>query len=366
MGRRGRDPSRRGNPVVGILVGGFGGFLTYWVGAFLAAAQDLMAQSPDTLPMTFARPFLTFTAWEVSLAAAGALLGLLVARYRWRLAGVTGYIGLLSLIVGYVAYSITVSIPEVPPDQRWVSGALLAAEGGGLLLILVFSFYSLDAATRRRWARVANTSPFDSSLRPKVAFQVPVFNEPYEMVRQTVLHLTRQDYPRDRFMIVVADDSTDAKTSGPLKELCREVGATYIARKTRRGFKAGALNHATGLLPADVEFVAVIDADFWVSPGYLRAVVGYFTDPTLSFVQTPQDYRNVDESFLTRQYKRAEAYFYHAIMPSRNEQSAIIFCGTMGMLRRSALEQVGGFDEGQICEDAEVSVRLAAAGWHSL
>src|SRR5688572_28290215 len=228
MGRRGRDPSRRGNPVVGILVGGFGGFLTYWVGAFLAAAQDLMAQSPDTLPMTFARPFLTFTAWEVSLAAAGALLGLLVARYRWRLAGVTGYIGLLSLIVGYVAYSITVSIPAVPADQRWVSWALLGAEAGGLVLILVFAFYSLDAATRRRWARVARTSPFDSSLRPKVAFQVPVFNEPFEMVRQTVLHLTRQDYPRDRFTIMVADDSTDPSTSAPLRRLCQEVGATYV------------------------------------------------------------------------------------------------------------------------------------------
>ncbi|MEA3136403.1 MAG: hypothetical protein QOC71_684, partial [Thermoplasmata archaeon] len=71
-------------------------------------------------------------------------------------------------------------------------------------------------------------------------------------------------------------------------------------------------------------------------------------------------------SFLTRQYKRAEAYFYHAIMPSRNEQSAIIFCGTMGMLRLRALADVGGFAEDQICEDAEVSVRLAVAGWDSL
>src|SRR5687768_3014202 len=81
LDRRGRDPSRRGNPFVGIIVGGFGGFLTYWVGALLAATEDLLAQSPDTLPMTFARPFVTFTAWEISLATAGALLGLLVARY---------------------------------------------------------------------------------------------------------------------------------------------------------------------------------------------------------------------------------------------------------------------------------------------
>ncbi|HET6399135.1 MAG TPA: glycosyltransferase family 2 protein [Candidatus Thermoplasmatota archaeon] len=98
----------------------------------------------------------------------------------------------------------------------------------------------------------------------------------------------------------------------------------------------------------------------------MKSIVGYFVDPTISFVQTPQDYRNIGESFLTKQYKRAEAYFYHAIMPSRNEQNSIIFCGTMGILRRKALEDVGGFAEDQVCEDADISVRLACKGWNSL
>jgi cellulose synthase/poly-beta-1,6-N-acetylglucosamine synthase-like glycosyltransferase len=332
----------------------------------LAASTDLAQQPLDAVPLQFLRPFTAFTAWEIALSVAGAGLGLAVARYRWRLAGVLSYVGLVSLIVGYLTYSLTVSVPQVPPGQRWLSYILLAAEGGGLSLIVVFSFYSLDAATRRRWTRVAEASPHDAAFRPKVAFEVPVFNEPFEMVRQTVLHLVQQDYPRDRFTVVVADDSTDLKTRGPLASFCAGVGAMYVTRPGRGGYKAGALNHATRQLPPDVKFIAVIDADYWVDPDYLRSVVGYFVDPTLSFVQTPQDYRNIEESFLTRQYKRAEAYFYHAIMPSRNEQSAIIFCGTMGMLRRRALEDVGGFAEDQICEDAEISVRLAAAGWDSL
>ncbi len=364
----GRHPgqAKRGNPVLGLIVGAMAGFATYWLGALLAAMSDLSQMAPDEASLQFIRPFTTFTAWEIALSTAGAILGIIVARYRWRMVGVLSYVGLVSLIVGYLAYSLTVSIPQVPMEQRWLSFILLAAEGGGLILIMVFSFYSLDAATRRRWARVAQASAFDPALCPKVAFEVPVFNEPFEMVRQTVLHLVQQDYPRDRFMVVVADDSTDPNTSVPLAALCAQVGAVYQSRPSRRGYKAGALNHATRLLPADFEFIAVIDADFWVDPDYLRSVVGYFVDPALSFVQTPQDYRNVNESFLTRRYKRAEAYFYHAIMPSRNEQSAIIFCGTMGMLRRRALEGVGGFAEDQICEDAEVSVRLAAAGWDSL
>ena len=351
---------------MGLLVGAVCAFATYWLGALLAAVPDLSHLAPRAAALQFIRPFTTFTVWEMGLVAAGAVLGMMVAHYRWRMVGVLSYVGLLSLIVGYLSYSLTVSVPQVPAGQRWLSYILLAAETGGLTLILVFSFYSLDAATRRRWARVAQSSPFDPALVPKVALVVPVFNEPFEMVHQTVLHLMRQDYPRDHFTVVVCDDSTDPSTSDPLRALCAEVGAAYMARKDRHGFKAGALNEAMRRLPSDIGFMAVIDADFWVDPDYVRSVVGYFVDPELSFVQTPQDYRNLDESFLTRRYKRAEAYFYHAIMPSRNEQNAIIFCGTMGMLRRQALEEVGGFAEDQICEDAEVSVRLAAAGWHSL
>lgn len=357
---------RLGRSVYGFLAGGLAGFVTYWLGALAAGVPDLVQLPEERAAMQFVRPFTTFTAWEVCLVFAGAVVGLVVARYRWRLVGVMSYIGLLSLLVGYVAYSLAVSIPEVPPEARWLSYILLGAEGAGFSLILVFAFYSLDSATRRRWDRSADTSPFDPAFQPSVACVVPVFNEPFEMVRETIEHLIGQDYRRDRLTVIVADDSTDRSTSVPLAALCRRLGVGYTTRSNRRGFKAGALNNVTRRLPAAIGFIAVIDADFWVDRDYVRSVVGYFTDDALSFVQTPQDYRNADESFLTRRYKRAEAYFYHAIMPSRNEQNAIIFCGTMGMLRRTALEEVGGFAEDQICEDAEVSVRLAAAGWDSL
>ncbi|HUR64406.1 MAG TPA: glycosyltransferase [Candidatus Thermoplasmatota archaeon] len=355
-----------GRAVAGFLMGALCGYVVYWIGATVAAAEDLAAAPVDTLPDTFLRPLHIFTAWEGVLMLTGAILGTMVARYRWRLAGLLSYVSLVSLIAGYLTYSVTVSVPKVPDGERWISYVLLAAEAGGLSLIVMFSFYSLDASTRRRWARVAAERPYDANARPKVAFQVPVFNEPFDMVQQTILHLLHQDYPRERFVVAVVDDSTDLKLAARLAEFCAEVGADYVRRPTRAGFKAGALNYATRLLPADFELVAVIDADYWVEPDFLRHTVGYFVDPSLSFVQTPQDYRNVEESFLTRRYKRAEAYFYHAIMPSRNEQNAIIFCGTMGILRRKALDEIGGFAEDQICEDAEISVRLACNGWDSL
>lgn len=355
-----------GRALLGALAGGICGFITYWGGAALAALPVLIQMPRSELPNEFLRPVGGFTYWEIALVLLGMVIGFLVTRYRWGAAGLLAYVGLVSMIAGYVIYAVTVAIPGVPLEERWLSYVLLAAETSGLSLIVLFSFYSLDAASRLKWGRQATRVPFDASYQPGVALMVPSFNEPPEMVEQTLLHLLHQDYPSNRCYVVLADDSTDVEVSTRLKAFCQRTGVLYIPRVDRRGYKAGAINHAAALLPPEVEFISIIDADYWVAPDYVKSVVGYFMDQSLSFVQTPQDYRNTNESFLTRRYQDAEAYFYHAIMPSRNEQNAIIFCGTMGMLRRSAMEDVGGFAEDQICEDAEISVRLAASGWRSL
>jgi Glycosyltransferase like family 2 len=107
----------------------------------------------------------------------------------------------------------------------------------------------------------------------------------------------------------------------------------------------------------------VVDADYLVDPSYLRRVVGYFADPRIAFLQTPQDYREYrGDAYLTACYD-AYRYFFATSMPARNDRNSIIFAGTMGLLRRSALERLGGWDEWTITEDAETSLRLLRAGW---
>jgi hypothetical protein len=92
-------------------------------------------------------------------------------------------------------------------------------------------------------------------------------------------------------------------------------------------------------------------------------VVGYFADPNVAFVQTPQDYREYgNDPYLTACYD-AYKYFFETSMPSRNERNAIIFAGTMGLIRRSALERLGGWDEWCITEDAEASLRMLRMGY---
>ena len=86
----------------------------------------------------------------------------------------------------------------------------------------------------------------------------------------------------------------------------------------------------------------------------------------MGFTQAPQDYRGWSRSRYYRRLFYSYQYFFAVSQPSRNERDGAIFAGTMGLIRRVALEQLGGWDEWCITEDAELSLRLLRAGWSGL
>jgi len=88
-----------------------------------------------------------------------------------------------------------------------------------------------------------------------------------------------------------------------------------------------------------------------------------FADPQVALVQGPQDYRDGTETAFKRMCFWEYAGFFHLGMSQRDRHNAIIQHGTMALIRRSALESVGGWGEWCITEDAELGLRLFEAGW---
>jgi cellulose synthase/poly-beta-1,6-N-acetylglucosamine synthase-like glycosyltransferase len=338
---------------------------------FFLATLGLLAQKAAAYGGAFAilkmfETLHTLTVAQLGGAILGSLVGVVVLRFGWRFYGVIAYVAFVSVVAGYFAYVFNVALPRVPVESLPFSLLLLWAEGVSLLMVVVHTFYGLDNFVKRRWNRTPGQVPFSRNYLPKVAFHYAMFNEPTELVFDALSRFKDLDYPKDRFVVMVCDDSTDETLRKPVEQYCRENGFVYLHRTDRRGYKAGALNNALRLTPDDVELISVVDADYHIEPEYLKETVGYFIDPGLGFIQTPQDYRNVHQSFLTEQYYYADGFFYRAMMPSRNEANAIIFCGTMGMLRKEALARAGGWAENHVTEDAELSVRLLSGRWRSL
>jgi len=133
------------------------------------------------------------------------------------------------------------------------------------------------------------------------------------------------------------------------------------------GYKSGALNYALRRLTSErAELIGVVDSDYQLDPGFLRRCAPAFADPWIGFVQAPQDYRGWDSARYYRRLYYSYKYFFAVSQPSRNEHDGAIFAGTMGLIRRVALDELGGWDEWCITEDAELSLRLLRAGWHGL
>jgi hypothetical protein len=154
----------------------------------------------------------------------------------------------------------------------------------------------------------------------------------------------------------------------PVADQCMILGERFRFFHLERceGFKAGALNFALARTDPAAEVVAVIDSDYLVRRDWLRNLVPYFERPSVGLVQAPQDYRDRRESVWKSLCHWEYAGFFSLGMVHRNERNAIIQHGTMTLVRKTALAEVGGWGEWCICEDAELGLRLLERGHESV
>lgn len=307
--------------------------------------------------------------WAISsrpIEAAQALIvvigmGTVAMRRSWNPVGQLFFSAFASAVVSYLAFAFDITFAgDLSSLGSLASLVLLVLEIAALVLAVSFAFETCDVVSRVRHDRLF-PSP-DPGYLPKVSLHIAAYNEPPDMLIETIKSLEAIDYPD--FEIVVVDNNTkDPDVWQPVMEYARSSSRVrFVHVDPWPGYKSGALNLVLERYcdPA-AEIVGVVDADYRVDPQYLRQTVGYFADPNVAFVQTPQDYRDWrGSSYFTACYD-AYRYFFATAMPSRNERNSIIFAGTMGLLRRSLLESIGGWDEWCITEDAETSLRLLMA-----
>lgn len=284
---------------------------------------------------------------------------------NWNAIGQTCFASVIVWVVGYLGYVTQITISSSPGPMALLFALLLMVlVSASLLLMVAHAFEVIDVLCRIRWNRrfVPRPAP---GYTPKVSLHVPAYNEPPELVIRTLDALAALDYPN--YEVIVIDDNTrDPETWRPVQAHCRRLGFRFFHLDNWPGYKSGALNHALAHVAPDAEIIGVVDADYIVAPDYLRDLVGFFIDPAIAFVQTPQDYRDIDGGTYQSALYRSYQYFFKLSMASRNERNGIIFTGTMGLIRRSALERVGGWDEWCITEDAELALKMLDLGYESV
>ena len=306
--------------------------------------------------------------------AAGLVVASLVwlpATRRWSARAHLCWSSSVFLFVVYLVFALRWTFESDLGPASTVGGVLLwLLEVFAALLSCAYLWEICDALGtehwRRRITRSAPLHPVPEAELPFVSLHVPAHNEPPDMVIDTLRSLLRLDDPR--YEVILIDDNTDdEKLWHPVEEWCARHGVKFAHLVDWPGYKSGALNYALRELTDEAaEVIGVVDSDYQIEPGFLRGCAPAFSQPWVGFIQCPQDYRGWQSAPYYRRLYYSYKYFFAISQPSRNEHDGAIFAGTMGLIRRVALEQLGGWDEWCITEDAELSLRLLRAGWHGL
>ena len=217
--------------------------------------------------------------------------------------------------------------------------------------------------------RHQSLAPPPVSVWPRVAVQLPVYNERH-VIERLLAAVAALDYPRQCLKVQVLDDSSD-ETSAIIRRMLPSLRAQgldiqHLQRAQRRGYKAGAL--AEGLAQLDCDLVAVLDADFVPPPDFLRRTVPHLVaDEGIGMVQTRWGHLNWPDNALTRGQALALDGHFIVEQTARNRAGWFInFSGSGGVWRRSCILEAGGWSALTLTEDLDLSYRAQLAGWRFL
>lgn len=322
---------------------------------------------------SFAEPIVRVPGWQVLalISILTSVIMLVIFSVNSRTLKTKGR-GLLGLVASGTATVLVWIIYDYSQQYLTVTslivGALLVIGMLGVVTILLIEAHEWAEAhwyTVRR--RQMQPSKLNSSRIPKVSIHVPAYNEPADMMIETLNALAALDYP-DFEVLVIDNNTRDEAVWRPVQIHCEKLGARFrfFHVSPLSGFKAGALNFALRHTHGDAEVIAAIDSDYQVEPNWLSDLVGAFENPRIAIVQSPQDYRDQGDNAFKSMCFAEYRGFFEIGMITRNERNAIIQHGTMTLVRRSVLEEVGGWGEWCITEDAELGLRIFEAGYEAM
>ena len=271
--------------------------------------------------------------------------------WRARIGGLIAILGLLS----YVTWRVTSTIPD-HGAARAVGLLLLTFETVPIipLCLRLFTLWSLDATPPPR-------AGVDEVYGPAVVF-VPTYNEPASVLGPTVAAACQLKPAHETWVL----DDGDRPW---VREMCETYGARYVQRAVHDHAKAGNINHALALMNAEgheAEFIAILDCDHVPLEGFLYETLGWFDDPNIALVQAPQAYFN-EAAFDGDGFAGEQGIFFHALMIARSGPKADPpWCGSTSVVRRTAIDQVGGIATETITEDLHTTLKLLRLGWRTV
>ncbi|MCR0982515.1 UDP-forming cellulose synthase catalytic subunit [Roseomonas populi] len=259
----------------------------------------------------------------------------------------------------YIYWRITDTLDYTNFLSTFLGTGLLLAEIYAVLALLLSYLQSLWPLERR-----PAPLPDDPEDWPTVDVFIPTYNEPLDVVKPTIFAAMAMDWPRHKMNVVLLDDGRREE----FRAFCQMVGCGYMIRPDSKGAKAGNINHA--LSRTDGEYVLIFDCDHVATRAFLQMTMGWMVrDAGLAMVQTPHHFYSPDpfERNLASgtRVPNEGLLFYGLIQQGNDLWNAAFFCGSCAVIRRTALEQIGGVPTETVTEDCHASLKMQRLGWRT-
>ncbi len=221
-----------------------------------------------------------------------------------------------------------------------------------------FGFISSLFFMAATW-KIRNRESVVPKGKPTVDVFIPTINETPELLRTTIYHALKMEYPHK---VYILDDGRRPE----VRALAAAMGVEYITRSDNKGAKAGNINNALSQTSGDL--IVIFDADGIARKDFLNKMVGYFDDPKVAIVQTPNAFYNLDsfQHWIESSGKHTwheQALWYDVILRGLDYGDATMWCGSGSMLSRKALLEVGGVATESVTEDTLTTYRFHKAGY---
>ena len=296
--------------------------------------------------------------------------GLIATISLWgRADSVLGRLSLCAICVATnIRYMVWRSIYTIPqPDTLlstlWVD-AFFALELSSLFGALLISFFMSRTLNR---SKKADSQQLYFSSRASVDVFIASYNESREILERTIIGAKAIQH--DDLRVWLLDDGARPE----IRLLAAEFEIEYAYRVKGKHAKAGNVNNGLRLALATdrpPEFVLLLDADFVPRPNILQRTLGFFEDPQIGIVQTPQHFFNHDPIQInlgsTLIWPDEQRFFFNYLLACKDAWGAAFCCGTSAVFRVSALQVSGGMATETVTEDMLTTFRMQEYGYRTI
>ncbi|VVB76846.1 Glycosyltransferase AglI [uncultured archaeon] len=247
---------------------------------------------------------------------------------------------LITIATMGILFSLGIAVSAEGAMARLLAGSFAAmAFAFGIFCILSARFYRHSFLYAKNVPEAAGSAPWPL---PTVAVAMPIYNEDPTATRKNIARLKKLKYAKGRINYYALDDSDVPAISAAIERACRDYGVAYLHRTKRAGFKAGAINWL--LKSSSEQLIAIFDADeYLIDVNFLLDLVPYFGDKSIAFVQTEKKYAK--GTFFSECVDTFYSVFSRSIQTSRAFLGKAQLKGSCCLIRRSAIEAIGGFPE---------------------